>query len=195
METQEMTVIQAAENAGLSKSKAEQIKKTFLPMSRMVENFEVAYKKIVKVKKITPELCKDARILRLNIAKIRTATDKLRKKEKEEHIRAGKAIDGVANVLKWAVKDKEDHLEEIEKHFERLEAEKREKLKDEREAELREFKVDGSAFDLGNMEQVVWDNYISGVRLNHIEKIKEQEKAQEEKEAAIAKGKAEAAKK
>lgn len=168
----------------LEPSKAAQIEAVFAPMVDMLKGFETAYSEIT-AQEVTPETCKKAKRLRLDISKIRVSADKVRKEQKAEYLRAGNAIQGVYNILKFAVTDKEEKLKEIETHFERIEAERVEKLGAERLDILRQYTMDEPPMNLGELAEDVWKNYISGVKLNY-EAIKEAErKAEEDRLAAI----------
>ena len=83
-------------------SKALAIKETFSPMVEMLEGFELKYNNLINDSEIeiTKDVSKQAKRIRLDIAKIRIHADKVRKENKEEYLRATKAIDGVFNILK-----------------------------------------------------------------------------------------------
>ena len=174
----ELIVKEAEELKGLEASKATQIKAIFAPMIKMLEEFEEKYKEVVE-SGVSDENCKRAKRLRLDISKIRVSADKARKEQKEEYLRAGNAIQGVYNILKFAVVDKEEKLKEIETHFERLELARIATIKQERQSELIKYEVDGAFIDLGNMEESIWENYLAGVKANY-EAIKEAERKAEE---------------
>ena len=164
----------------LEESKAKQIKAVFAPMVKMLEGFEEQYKEVMSLK-ISPEKCKQAKKLRIAVSKVRIDADKVRKIQKEEYLRAGNAIQGVYNILKFAVTDKEEKLREIEEHFERIEAEKKAKLQLDRQVELAKYDADGEFVDLGNMPDEVWKNYLAGVK-NNYESLREAEyKAEEDR--------------
>ncbi|MCP4392769.1 MAG: hypothetical protein GY804_00600 [Alphaproteobacteria bacterium] len=167
----------STELAGLDKTKAEQIEAVFAPMVNGLKSFEKAFDVVVS-QEITKETCKTAKRLRLDIAKIRVSADKTRKIQKEEYIRGGNAVQGVYNILKFAVADKEEKLKEIETHFERLEEEKKKTLQAERELKLTAYDFDGSAVNLGAMTDDVWTNFLSGTKLNY-EAVKEAEQKAE----------------
>lgn len=171
-------------------SRAAQIKQVFEPMVKTLEEFEVRYNEVVKMSEaeISKETCNAARRLRLDIAKVRINTEKARKIEKEEYLRAGKAIDGVANILKFAVVEKEEKLEKIEKHFEIEEQKRKEKLAEKRTAELAEFECFNVPC-LGEMADEVYNNFITGARSNYLAKKEAEKKAEDER---ITKEKAEA---
>lgn len=177
----EQTALVIKENEqlkGLEESKAKQIKAVFAPMIKMLENFEEKYKEVTELE-ISPDKCKRAKRLRIDISKVRTEADKVRKTQKEEYLRAGNAIQGVYNILKYAVADKEEKLKDIETHYERIEEAKKEQLQIDRQAELEKYEADGEFIDLGNMPDEVWKNYFAGVK-NNYESIKVAERKAEE---------------
>ncbi|MCK5610742.1 hypothetical protein KAR91_53205, partial [Candidatus Pacearchaeota archaeon] len=101
--------------------------------------------------------------LRLDIRKVRTTTEKLHKKEKADILISGRAIDGVKNILVWAVSEKEKRLEEIENHFLTIESNRLDALKAEREKELlqkTDVDIEVLATDLRTMDTDVWDAYL-----------------------------------
>lgn len=165
---------------GLEKSKAEQIEAVFAPMVNMLKGFESAYDEIMAEEQ-SPEKSKKAKRLRLDISKVRIDADKVRKEEKAEFLRAGNAIQGVYNILKFAVTDKEEKLKEVENHYERIEQERIAKLQAERVEALAAFDVDGSMMDLGNMDDIVWSNLLTGSKANYEAKIEAERKAEAER--------------
>jgi len=166
---------------GLEENKAREIESAYAPMIVMLTEMEVEFNKVVS-SEITKDLIPKAKRLRLDIAKVRINADKIRKTAKDEYLRAGNAIQGVYNTLLYAVKSKEDKLQEIEDYFENIEKERREKLQSERVAELSKF-MDESELayvpsNLCDMQENVWINYIAGAKLN-FETKKAAEKAAE----------------
>ena len=168
------------ELSGLDESKAKQIEAVFAPMVEMLKGFEAAYDEIAALE-ISPDKCKKAKRLRLDIAQVRIQADQVRKVQKEEYLRAGNAIQGVYNILKFAVADKEEKLKGMETHYERIEAEKKIRLSSERQAELSKYDIDGEFIDLGSMSDSVWTNYLAGVKANYEAIIAAEKKAEEER--------------
>lgn len=171
-------------------SKAEQIRNTFEPMAEMLKEFEDLYNEIAKESEggITKELTAKAKRLRLDIAKVRIETEKIRKDQKEEYLRAGKAIDGVSNILKWAVTEKENKLKDIENHFELLEKQRIADLQDKRVKKLSKYVDDANERNLGEMDDDVWNAYFSAKKQawedeqEAIKKAEEERKKQELKD-------------
>ena len=181
----------APELSVIEESKAEQIKKTFEPMAQMIADFEGKYNEIIteSEQEITRDLTAKAKRVRLDIGRVRIETEKLRKREKEEYLRAGKAIDGVSNILKWAISDKEIKLKEIEDHFEILEQKRLEALQAERVEQLSSYVEDAHERNLSDMEDDVWQAYLSAKKKEHEDRIEAEKKVEAER---IAKEKAEA---
>jgi hypothetical protein len=123
----------AAHVEGLPQPTSEQLQAEFMPF------FEAAHKVIEQSKSIkvqsascTVEM-KQARAARLQLKSIRVDVEKVRKSLKEDSLRTGKAIDGMANFLKFMIEPVEEYLDEQEKYGERLEREEREALRNERQ--------------------------------------------------------------
>ena len=167
----------------IEKSKAEQIKHTFEPMIKMLSNFEDAYDEVIAEAKedITMEVTQKAKRVRLDIGKVRIETEKLRKAQKEEYLRAGKAIDGVSNILKWAVVDKENKLKEIENHFEELERKRIEDLQNTRAKLLSNYIEDANERNLAGMDDDVWVAYLSAKKKEYEDRIKAEKEAEAER--------------
>lgn len=168
------------ELSGLSESKAAQIKEVFEPMVKMLEGFESAYAEVMAQEQ-SEEKSSQAKRLRLDISKIRIEADKVRKAQKDEYIRAGNAIQGVYNILKFAVAEKEDALKNVETYYERIEAEKIARLKADREAELEKYEFDPTGIDLGNMGEMVWNAFLTGAKQKYEDRIAAERKAEEDR--------------
>lgn len=188
----EIVKLDIPELQGIEPSKAAAIRATFEPMAEMLNQFEEAYNDVViqARKEITSEVTAKAKRLRLDIAKVRIETEKVRKEEKEEYLRAGKAIDGVSNILKWAVSDKENKLKEIEDHFEIQEQKRLEVLQAERVDQLSKYVEDAHERLLSGMDNDVWDAYLSTRKREYEDRIAAEKKAEADR---IAKEKEEAA--
>lgn len=175
LETPELLVIE--------KSKAEQIKATFEPMAEMLAEFEDAFNSIIieSQEGITKEVTEKARRLRIDIGRVRIETEKLRKEQKEEYLRAGKAIDGVSNILKWAVSDKENKLKEIENYFEIQEKKRRDELQKQRVEQLSPYVDDATERILSEMDEDVWEAFLAKKKKEHEDRIDAEKKAEQER--------------
>lgn len=176
-----------ASDYGLEESKAKEIEALFLPMLKKMSELENEYNDILK-NEINPETCQRAKDLRLSYVKIRTGTADIHKKAKEFYLNGGRFVDGWKNAQLFASGEKEKTLKAIEDHFENQEKERIEKLRTTRIELLRPY-TDIEPLALGHMEQSVFDNYLTGVKLAHEQRIAAERKAEEDR---IAREKAEA---
>lgn len=185
METTEMTLVKfdAPELQTIERSKAEQIKATFEPMAEMLAEFEEAFNTIIieSQEGITKEVTKKARRLRIDIARVRIETEKIRKEQKEEYLRAGKAIDGVSNILKWAVSDKENKLKEIENYFEIQEKKRKDELQKRRVEQLSPYVDDATERILSEMDEDVWEAFLAQKKKDYEDRIEAEKKAEQER--------------
>lgn len=168
---------------GIGDKMSMQIRNTFLPMAEMLEEMETEFDNVMSMAEegINKDVINSASALRKKIKKVRTSTEAVRKKEKAQYLAAGKAIDGTADILKYAVSAKEAKLEEIETYFERIEQDKRDELQSERAVLLKEY-VDGAEFlKLWDMTNEVWDAYLNSEKQKHKLKVDAEIKADIEK--------------
>jgi hypothetical protein len=190
----EVSIIMASlEHEQIPPSKAAMIESAFAPMVDMLKAFEKEYNEIVS-KEMNEYVCHDARTLRLKMVKVRTGAKEIHKAQKEEVLRVGRAIDGVKNILEFAVTDKEKKLEEIENHYVNLVKAEQEVLRNERAEKLRPYGYDIGNTDLALMDANMFDAILVGAEKTYNDKIIADKKAEEErialeKENAIAKQK------
>jgi hypothetical protein len=180
-----------AKEYGVSISKVEQIEKVFLPMIATLHEYEEEYNGVIEEAQagITDDVCKKAKKLRLTIKTVRVNVEKARVNEKQEFLRAGKAIDGIANLHKYAISDKEEKLKAIEDYYENLEIERLKQVNVNRQAAVSVYGVNAEHLDLSDMEPDVWENYLAGCKNAYEQKIAAEAKAEEER---LAKEKAQA---
>jgi hypothetical protein len=150
----------------LSENKASQLESTFLPMLDMLKPMEEDFNSIISDAEngIDEDITARAKRLRLDISKVRIETEKKRKAEKNESLRLGKAIDGIANVVKYAVSSKEEKLKEIETHLERIETERVLAIGGKRRELVYDYIEDKDSINvsvLAKMEDDVFDAYLS----------------------------------
>lgn len=126
---------------------------------------------------------KRCREIRLKLVKVGTSLEKTRKDAKEDSLRTGKVIDGMANVIKFSViEPQKDRLEQMEKFAERAEAERKAKLKAAREELLAPFQVDSTFYDLSNMPEATFATLLDSSRLAHESRLAAAERAKAEAE-------------
>ncbi len=165
------------DQAGVEADTATQIRQAFAVMFADADKW-LAQARAIKVTDVsqTREM-KLARELRLTLREIRCNAENARKRLKADALAKGKAIDGIANVLKALVEPVEAYLQEQEDFAARLEQAKRDELRTARTQALAAYMdVSALAFDLSAMPANQFDAMLSGARM----------KREAEKAAALA---------
>lgn len=175
------------EEFGLKATEAAQVEAVFKPMLEKMSELETEFNEIIALP-IEPTTIKKAKELRLKYVKIRTTTAEIHKQAKAYYLAGGRFVDGWKNAQLMASQGKEEALGKIEKHFENLERERKEKLRAERWEKLQQY-IDVEPFGLGEMTDAIWDALYNGTVANYNAKIEAERKAEEDR---IAKEKAEA---
>lgn len=186
METLEIVKVNPAE-FGLKEAEVQPIESAFMPKIIEREALREMYESVIN-QELTPALCAEAKALRLKLVKVRTGIADIHRTQKAFFLAAGRFCDAWKNKETLPVEQMEEKLEAIEKHFENLERERKNKLRDERLAELNKYEMDGSLMLLGEMKEEVWVNFLAGAKLQYEQKKEAERKAEEErlaKEVAI----------
>jgi len=189
MSTQIIT-LDTPELKDIELSKSQQIKAIFEPMVKMLAEFESRYDDVLEksMDGIDEDLVFEAKELREAIGKVKKDADKLRKEKKEPYLRAGKAIDAVNNVLKYAIQEKEEVLKSIEEHHKVQAQKRRDDLQEERVKLLAPYVENANLINLHSMPEDVFNAYFTTKKKEHEDKLLAEQK---EKEEQIKKEKAE----
>ena len=132
----------------------------------------------------------EARRLRLAIRNLRVEADKVRKQEKEYSLITGRVVDWFGRSVRELAEVTENHLKDQETYAERMEAERRAKLKTEREEALAPYIEEGMTFSaLDTMDESEFQSLLDNTKTAHAYRVKQ---AQEEAAARQAQAKAEA---
>lgn len=134
---------------------------------------------------------REAREMRLTLRGIRVAGEKKHKELKSDYLLAGRAIDGVKNILLASIEPLERHLAEQEQYAERLLEQQRQALITERTEAIRPFVPEGQPLPaLELMDEKQWLAYLDDAKLLHEARI---ERSRREEAERIAREQAEAA--
>lgn len=160
--------LQIIEQTGVENSTATQLREAFVTMFADAEKW-LAQAKAIKVTDVsqTREM-KLARDMRLALRQIRCDAENTRKRLKADALAKGKAIDGIANVLKALVEPVEAYLQDQEDFAKRVEEQKREELRQARNlamAPYAEFFAMSPGFDLSAMSQEQFDAMLEGLKM------------------------------
>lgn len=120
---------------------------------------------------------------RLDLKRIRVEAEKTRKELKEQSLREGRAIDGIANVIKALIVPVEEHLEAQEKFAERLIAQKEADTERYRFSELSRYVDDASVYSLHpkNLSDEAFEKLLENSRFAFEAKKKAEEQAEKER--------------
>ena len=136
---------------------------------------------------------KEARELRLEMRKHRSACKQTKDTVKSDILLAGRIADAYFNRVTGPLENAEARLDEIEKAEERRIAAERETRRLARIAELAAVGMDGAHFPLGEMLDAPYAQLLAGAKLAHEAKFAEAEKArvaaekaEQERQAALA---------
>lgn len=124
---------------------------------------------------------KAAKVARLEVKRVRTATENTRKATKEDALRFGRAVDNVAGMIRGECEAVETRLEACEKYAELAEIKRAEVRRIDRATALMPFGTDVRYFDLGGMSEDAWNNLFTREQEAYQGR---QAKAREQEEAA-----------
>ena len=164
---------------GLVPETAETLITTFSPFFDEVNASLMEASRIVVNDATEVSAMKAARAARLKLRDVRIRVEAARKSLKEDSLRKGKAIDGIANVLKFMIEPEENRLEEAEKFAERAEASRRATLRQSRATLIAPFGMDTSAMMLEDMTEEAFQNLLGSARIAHEKRIADEKAAAE----------------
>jgi len=166
--------------SGLEETKAQVILSKFQDYFAIASEWEAKAKNIVVTSANQKPEMEMARVGRLFLKEKRTAIEKARKELKEQALREGKAIDGIANVLKALIVPVEEYLEKQEKFVEIQEAAKAEALRIEVEKRIEEERIAKEKEVAAEQERIRVENErLKQEAVEREKKIAEERKAQE----------------
>jgi len=176
--------------SGLETAKAQYILEKFQSYFEIAADWEEKAKTLVVTNETQIAEMQMARTGRLFLRDKRIAVEKARKKLKEQALREGKAIDGIANVLKALIIPIENYLEQQEKYVEIREAKKAEQKRLEVERRIEEERIAEEKAEAEERERIRLEN--ESLKAEVIEQEKRAKKEREEQAQVLAAQKAKA---
>lgn len=158
IESKELQLV--VEGAGLETSQVENLMKSYAGSFQEAKKVVNEFKAIVVTSVDQTDLMKKAKDGRKQLKEIRVGVEKTRISLKEQSLREGKAIDGMANIIKALIAPVEEHLEKQEKFAELKEAERIAKKHSDRIEKLSLLVADVSLYNLKDMTDEAFDNLI-----------------------------------
>ena len=180
MDTNTNALIEKINSSGLLPATGKSLQEQFEPFFKQAEEWKAKAGTLIVTSAEQTGLMAQAKEARLALKNIRTTVEKKRKELKEDSLRTGQTIDGVANVIKSLIEPIEAHLEQQEKFVE-IEREKAlDKLQSSRTEELRKYVADLSFYDLRNMPDYQFENLLNGSKSEYEKRIADEAKAKED---------------
>lgn len=152
----------------------------FRPLFAKAREWSARAHEIVVTSEDQLELMRQARDTRLTLRAIRLEVEEKRKEMKESIVREGKAIDGIANVVKAVIEPLERHLMTQEKFAELAEEKRKETRKIKRMEELSSYQFDGRLYPLDTMEESSYKQLLDAAMVADKAKKEAAARAQEE---------------
>ena len=174
----ENALVQVIQDSGVEQTTATRIKEAFLTMFSDAEQWAEMAKTISVTDVTQVREMKLARETRLALREIRIKAENARKTLKADALATGKAIDGIANVLKALVVPLETRLQEQEDFAKLYEADQARQLHEKRFLILERFSdvIELTQMDLAAMPEEQFDAMIDGL---NAERAKIQHEAEE----------------
>lgn len=188
--TTELAVVGKDNN--LDVSKVEVLLQDFGQPFLQARQLAAGHKKLVVTDENDTAGMKAARELRLQLKQVRLDAEKTRVRLKDDSLREGKAIDGMANIIKAIIVPAEQHLEQQEKFAETLAIERKATKKAERTQELSQYMDNVFIFNLEEMDDDQYAQVLEDAKKKHADKLAA-DKAAADAKAAEEKAEAEAA--
>ncbi len=165
----------------LSQDFASKLQNSFTPFFEQARQMSDEAKKIVVTSQDQKDLMTNAREKRLKLKAIRVEVENKRKELKDESLRTSRAIDGMANIIKFLIVPIEEHLQ-LQEDFIKIQEERSKKeLGEKRIAELAEFGLLNPEYDLENMSESGYNTLLDTTKIAHEHRAKELQKAEEDR--------------
>lgn len=158
---QETALVQIVRSSGLEKTKADFILEKFQDYFKIAADWEAKAKMLVVTSPDQVAEMKMAREGRLYLKAKRVEIERARKELKEQSLREGKAIDGIANVLKGLIEPTEDYLEQQEKFVELQEEKRKAEVRAARQEEMLSLGMVPELYDITNMPADIYAGLIT----------------------------------
>lgn len=171
----------AINQSGLEKNKIDTLLSNFGDYFKKAKVIADKSKSIVVTDEQQSDLMQEARFARLELKNIRCDVENTRKELKEQSLREGKAIDGIANVIKALIIPVEEHLEKQEKFIEILEAKRKAERLTRRQEELSKYKSDISFYNLNDMSDEAFNKLLADSKASYEAQKEAERKAEEER--------------
>jgi hypothetical protein len=167
-------------NSGLELSEAQSLAANYAPFFEVVAAKEAELKALEKG---NAAHVASAKRIRVDLGRTCSALESVKKDHKAALLVRTRYIDGLFNAANGYARLTQETAKDIEDHFERIEAERKEKLREARAAKLVPFEGMEPTL-ISEMSDTEWANYLVGVEAGFNARIAAEAKAKAEAEAA-----------
>lgn len=181
--SKENALVVVAQESGLEAPKIELLLGSYKSVFQKAKEIAEKANDIVVTDESQTDLMGKARAARLELKNLRVEAEKTRKQLKDQSLREGKAIDGMANIIKALIVPIEEHLEKQEKFAEVKAAERKAKRYSDRIEALSPYVENVSIYNLNDMEDEAFTILLEQSKKAHEAALKAQELAKAEQEA------------
>lgn len=161
---------------GLEVEQVSTIEQAFLPKIQEREALVTIYDQLI-TRELTPELCKQAKEVRLKLVKVRIGISDIHKTQKSFFLASGRFVDAWKNKETLPVEQMEEKLSEIENYFVNIEKERIAKLQSERLEECKKY-TDYPISELGSMSEDGYIPYLTGLKVAYASRIEAEKQAE-----------------
>lgn len=172
---------------GLEETQVQTIEQAFAPKIAERDGLIEIYQQVI-TKELTPELCSEAKQIRLKLVKVRTGIAEIHKTQKAFFLAAGRFVDAWKNKETAPVEQMEENLEKIENHFINIEKQRIADLEATRTEQLKQY-TEIIPMSLGLMQEDVFQAYLAAQKKIYEDRIAAEKQAELDR---IAREKAEA---
>ena len=173
----ENLVVSMVRTSGLDAAKAEIILANFQEYAAIAADWEAKAKTIVVTSPTQVAEMKTAREGRLVLRGKRTAIETIRKNLKEQSLREGKTIDGIAGTLRALIEPIEEYLEKQERFVEIQEEARIKALVTNRASEIIQYGGNPNLFNLGAMNEAEYQSTLISVKQAEEDKLEAEARA------------------
>jgi len=172
-----------AKKMGLQENKIQDLLSNFTNDFNNAKELTDGALKIVVTSESQTKTMSKARGIRIALKNIRANTERTRKRLKEQSLREGRAIDGLANVIKALIIPIEEHLKEQEKFLELKEEKRLRDRNEDRRNKLVLYVGEGnmSFYNLEHMTDEAFENLLATSKTSHEAKVEAEKKAEADK--------------
>jgi len=169
---------------GLEVKNVKGIEQAFIPKIIEKNALVPIYETLIK-KELTEELSVQAKELRLKLRKIRTGIAEIHQTQKAFFLASGKFVDAWKKKETLPITQMEEKLVEIEKYAEIQEQKRLDKIQNERAEELSKYVEDAHERRLADMEDDVWNAYLTAKKNEYNDRIAAEKQAEEDKKERL----------